>query len=61
MTAMTPERMAELVAAYAADRKAIDLVEIDLRGVSGYTDYFVVCSATRTARSRRSTTPSTSE
>ena len=41
---MTPERMAELVAAYAADRKAIDLVEVDLRGVSGYTDYFLICS-----------------
>jgi ribosome-associated protein len=41
---MTPERMAELAAAYAADRKARDIVELDLRGVSGYTDYFVICS-----------------
>ena len=24
--------------------KAIDLVELDLRGVLGYTDYFVICS-----------------
>ncbi len=41
---MTPEALAELCAAHAADKKAIDVVEIDLRGVSGYTDYFVICS-----------------
>ena len=28
----------------AADKKAIDLVVLDLRGVLGYTDFFVVCS-----------------
>ncbi|HVW19385.1 MAG TPA: ribosome silencing factor [Solirubrobacteraceae bacterium] len=44
MSALAPERLAELVAAYAADRKAIDVVELDLRGVSGYTDFFVICS-----------------
>ena len=41
---MTPERLAQLAASYAADKKAIDVVELDLRGVLGYTDYFVVCS-----------------
>jgi ribosome-associated protein len=41
---MTPERLAEVCAAQAADKKAIDIVEIDLRGVSGYTDFFVICS-----------------
>ncbi len=41
---MTPDALAELCAAYAADKKAIDVVEVDLRGVSGYTDFFVVCS-----------------
>jgi ribosome-associated protein len=41
---MTPDRLAELCAAYAADKKAIDVVALDLRGVSGYTDFFVVCS-----------------
>ena len=41
---MTPEALAELCAAHAADKKAIDIVEIDLRGVSGYTDFFVICS-----------------
>lgn len=41
---MTPEALAELCAALAAEKKAIDIVEIDLRGVSGYTDFFVVCA-----------------
>jgi ribosome-associated protein len=41
---LEPARLAELVAAYAADVKAIDLVELDLRDVLGYTDYFVICS-----------------
>jgi ribosome-associated protein len=42
--ALSPERMAEEVAALAADRKAADIVELDLRGIIGYADYFVVCS-----------------
>ena len=29
---------------YAADKKAVDVVELDLRGVLGYTDFFLVCS-----------------
>jgi len=41
---LEPDRLAELVAGYAADVKAIDLVELDLRDVLGYTDYFVICS-----------------
>jgi len=41
---LTPERLAQLAASYAADKKAIDLQVIDLRGVSSYTDFFVVCS-----------------
>ncbi len=32
------------IARYAADKKALDVVELDLRGVVGYTDYFLVCS-----------------
>ena len=39
-----PGRLARWIAEYAADKKAIDLVELDLRGVLGYTDYFVICS-----------------
>jgi ribosome-associated protein len=36
--------LARWIADYAADKKAIDVVELDLREVLGYTDYFVVCS-----------------
>ena len=36
--------LAEVVAGYAADVKARDLVELDLRDVLGYTDYFVICT-----------------
>jgi ribosome-associated protein len=48
---MTPEEIAELIAEYAADRKAVDIVRLDLRGIIGYTDYFVIC----TGRSDRQT------
>jgi ribosome-associated protein len=41
---MQPERLVGEIARYAADKKAIDVVELDLRGVLGYTDYFLVCS-----------------
>jgi ribosome-associated protein len=41
---LTPEEIADAIAAYAADRKAIDIVALDLRGIIGYTDYFVICS-----------------
>jgi ribosome-associated protein len=30
--------------AHAADRKASDIVALDLREVAGYTDFFVICS-----------------
>ena len=39
-----PSQLADLVSGYASDVKAQDIVELDLRGVLGYTDYFVVCS-----------------
>lgn len=41
---LSPERLAATIAAYAADRKASDIIALDLRGVAGYTDFFVVCS-----------------
>jgi ribosome-associated protein len=41
---MTPEEIAIAVAEYAADRKALEIVQLDLREVIGYTDYFVICS-----------------
>ena len=41
---MSPEQLTQAIAAYAADKKAIDVVALDLRGVAGYTDFFVICS-----------------
>jgi ribosome-associated protein len=41
---MTPEEIAAATAAYASDRKALEIVQLDLRGIIGYTDYFVICS-----------------
>ena len=41
---MTPEQLAENIAALAADKKAVDVVELDVRRVLGYTDFFVICS-----------------
>ncbi len=46
---MTPEQLAERIAALASDKKAVDLVELDVRGVVGYTDFFLICSG-NTAR-----------
>ena len=40
--------LAEAIAGFAADKKAIDVIELDLRGVLGYADYFCdVLPATR--------------
>ena len=39
-----PSKLAELIAGYASDVKADDIVELDLRGVLGYTDYFIVAT-----------------
>ena len=43
---MSPEELARTVSGYADDKKARDIVELDLRGVVGYTDFFVICSGT---------------
>jgi ribosome-associated protein len=48
---MSPEQVAAAVAQLAGDRKALDIVQLDLRGMIGYTDYFVIC----TGRSERQT------
>jgi ribosome-associated protein len=42
--AMEPAELARAVADYAADRKALDIVQLDLREIIGYTDYFVICT-----------------
>jgi ribosome-associated protein len=40
----TADQLAAWIAEYASDVKAIDPVELDLREVLGYTDYFVIAS-----------------
>ncbi len=42
--AMTPEEIAAAIAHYASDRKALDVVQLDLRRILDYTDYFVICT-----------------
>jgi ribosome-associated protein len=46
---MQPDELLAEITRLVADKKAIDVVELDLRGVLGYTDYFLVCSG-NTAR-----------
>ena len=41
---MEPAKLAARVADFASDVKAQDIVELDLRSVLGYTDYFVIAS-----------------
>jgi len=49
---MTPERMVAQIAELASDRKALEIVQLDLRGMIGYADYFVICTG-RTDRQTR--------
>ena len=39
-----PEELADLIAGYALDKKAVDVTILDLRSVAGYTDFFVIAS-----------------
>jgi ribosome-associated protein len=41
---MRSQELVGEISRYATDRKAQDVVELDLRGVLGYTDYFLICS-----------------
>lgn len=41
---MRSEELVREIARLAEDKKAIDIVELDLRGVIGYTDFFLICS-----------------
>jgi ribosome-associated protein len=48
---MSPEELARRIAHHATEKKASDIVVLDLRVLVGYTDYFVICSG----NSRRQT------
>jgi ribosome-associated protein len=41
---MKSEQLVGEIARYAVEKKAGDVLELDLRGVLDYTDYFLVCS-----------------
>ncbi|MDQ3624633.1 MAG: ribosome silencing factor [Verrucomicrobiota bacterium] len=43
---ITSEQLAQLCAGIAADKKAEDIVALDLRGISTFTDFFIICSGT---------------
>jgi ribosome-associated protein len=45
-TPLDAEKLARACAEAAADKKAEDIQIIDLRGISDFTDFFVVCSGT---------------
>lgn len=49
---MRPEELVGEIARYASDKKASEIVELDLRGVLGYTDYFLVCSGNTPRQTR---------
>lgn len=38
------EKLADLAAHYALDKKAVDVVTLDLRGVAGFADFFVIAT-----------------
>ncbi|HET9103192.1 MAG TPA: ribosome silencing factor [Solirubrobacteraceae bacterium] len=52
LTQLTPEAIAALAAEMASDRKALDIVQLDLREMIGYADYFLICTG-RTDRQTR--------
>ena len=44
-TEMSSEELAHRLAAIADEKKATDLVALDVRRLVGYTDYLVICTA----------------
>jgi len=44
MSTLTPVDLVSAIAAYASDKKALEIVELDLREIPGFTDFFIVCA-----------------
>lgn len=42
---MNPKELANAIAAAAADKKAKDILLLNMVGLSPVTDYFMICSA----------------
>ncbi|VBB06800.1 ribosomal silencing factor during starvation [Lucifera butyrica] len=49
MTDIT-NQLPEMIAAAADDKKARDIVILDMQGISSVTDFFVICSANSTTQ-----------
>jgi ribosome-associated protein len=49
---VTGEQLLSEIVRLAADKKALEVVELDLRGVLDYTDFFVVCSGNTTRQTK---------
>ena len=43
-SSMTPETILSSIVELASDRKAQEIVSMDLRAIAGFADYFVICS-----------------
>jgi ribosome-associated protein len=41
---LSGEALVERIVTVASDRKAVDIRVLDVRGIVGYTDWFVICS-----------------
>ena len=41
---LTGTELVDRIAEVASDKKAIDIVVLDVRDIVGYTDFFVICS-----------------
>ena len=50
MTARSAEAVVRLAAHAALDKKAVDLVVLDLQGMSSLADFFLVCTGRSTAQ-----------
>ncbi len=48
----SPGELARAICELAADKKAQDIVELDVREVLGYTDYFVIASGSTDRQTR---------
>ena len=44
MSTVQADVLVDRITAIASDRKAIEIRVLDVRGIVGYTDYFVICS-----------------
>jgi ribosome-associated protein len=49
---MSSEELLDEIVRYAEDKKAHDVVALDLRGVLGYTDYFLLCTGNTTRQTK---------